>query len=225
VQFNVLNNRDENFVSHFMVLSHIFFDKHGDVRNDVGISFSIFQGAVVRRRAAVRKYGLHLQRLCDCRRSFDTPPDLDRVDDDRHDAAIPDDGVGFGSHSGDALLLRGNGDIAGLDAEPLAVPLVYGVDLIGPATGCPVVLAVLTLVDSVSALFLSALWGRWRPFFASARRTSAVPGDPLFPVARLRILARPSILVAAFALLAFGNAVIQPYRLKLSIVKNMKECG
>jgi hypothetical protein len=34
---------------------------------------------------------------------------------------------------------------------------------------------------------------------------------------------RPSILAAAFALLGFGNAAIQPYGLKLSIVKNELE--
>jgi hypothetical protein len=39
--------------------------------------------------------------------------------------------------------------------SPWPVPLVYGVDLIGAATGCLVVLVVLTFVDSVSALFFS----------------------------------------------------------------------
>ena len=42
-------------------------------------------------------------------------------------------------------------------------------------------------------------------------------------MARLRIFTRPSILAAAFALLAFGNAAIQPYGLTLSIVKNRLE--
>ena len=95
------------------------------------------------------------------------------------------------------------------------VPLVYGVDLIGAATGCLVVLAVLTFVDSVSALFfVGALAALAAIFFASARRVSGFLGDPLLPVARLRIFARPWILVGAFALLAFGNAAIQPYGLR-----------
>src|SRR3984893_9331308 len=40
-----------------------------------------------------------------------------------------------------------------LTRSPWPVPLVYGVDLVGAATGCLVVLAVLTLIDSVSAWF------------------------------------------------------------------------
>jgi hypothetical protein len=111
-----------------------------------------------------------------------------------------------------------------LTRSPWPVPLVYGVDLIGAATGCLVVLAVLTFVDSVSALFfVGALAALAAIFFASARRVSGFLGDPLLPVARLRIFARPSILAAAFALLAFGNAAIQPYGLKLSNVKNELE--
>src|SRR6266404_1113113 len=62
------------------------------------------------------------ERLCDCCRGFSTPPDLDRVDD-RREARISDDGavlVQADRHSGGALLLRGNGNIAGADAKPLA---------------------------------------------------------------------------------------------------------
>jgi hypothetical protein len=111
-----------------------------------------------------------------------------------------------------------------LTRSPWPVPLVYGVDLIGAAAGCLVVLTVLTFVDSVSALFLVGAVGALAAiFFVSARRASAVLGDPLLTVARLRIFARPAILAAAFALLAFGNAAIQPYGFKLSIVKNFLE--
>jgi hypothetical protein len=111
-----------------------------------------------------------------------------------------------------------------LTRSPWAVPLVYSVDLVGAATGCLVVLAVLTFVDSVSALFFVGAVGALAAiFFASAHRASASVGEPLLRIARLRIFARPSILAAAFALLAFGNAAIQPYGLKLSIVKNELE--
>jgi hypothetical protein len=111
-----------------------------------------------------------------------------------------------------------------LTRSPWPVPLVYGVDLAGAATGCLVVLALLTFVDSVSALFFVGAFGALAAmFFASARRPLAFSGEPLLVVARLRIFARPSILAAAFALLAFGNAAIQPYGLKLSIVKNALE--
>jgi hypothetical protein len=111
-----------------------------------------------------------------------------------------------------------------LTRSPWPVPLVYGVDLIGAATGCLVVLAVLTFVDSVSALFLVGMVGALAAIsFSSARRASASAGAPLLPVARLRIFARPAILATALALVALGNAAIQPYGLKLSIVKNQLE--
>ena len=111
-----------------------------------------------------------------------------------------------------------------LTRSPWPVPLVYGVDLIGAATGCLVVLVVLTFVDSVSALFLVGTVGALAAIsFSSARRASASPGEPLLPVVRLRIFARPAILATALALLALGNAAIQPYGLKLSIVKNELE--
>src|SRR3984893_3025234 len=111
-----------------------------------------------------------------------------------------------------------------LTRSPWPVPLVYGVDLIGAATGCLVVLVVLTFVDSVSALFLvGAVGALAAASFSSLRHGAGFLGEPLLRVARFRIFARPSILTAAFALLAFGNAAIQPYGFKLSIVKNRLE--
>src|SRR5712692_8772389 len=108
-----------------------------------------------------------------------------------------------------------------LTRSPWPVPLVYGVDLIGAATGCLVVLTVLTLMDAVSALFLVGAFGTLAGvFFSAARRAAGHPGPPLLAVARLRIFARPAALAAVFALLALGNAAIQPYGLKLSVVKD-----
>lgn len=108
-----------------------------------------------------------------------------------------------------------------LTRSPWPVPLVYGVDLIGAATGCLVVLAVLTFIDTVSALFLVGTVGALAAIaFLSARRVSGSLGTPSLSVARLRILARPAILATALALFALGNAAIQPYGLKLSVVKN-----
>src|SRR5260370_12517904 len=92
-----------------------------------------------------------------------------------------------------------------LTRSPWPVPLVYSIDLIGAATGCLVVLVVLTFVDSVSALFLVGTVGALSALsFSLARRASAFSGAPLLPVARLRIFARPAILAIALALLAFG---------------------
>jgi hypothetical protein len=111
-----------------------------------------------------------------------------------------------------------------LTRSPWPIPLVYGVDLTGAAIGCLVVLVVLTFIDSVSALLLvGAIGALAAASFSSACRASSSPSNPLLPVARLRIFTRPSILAAAFALFAFGNAAIQPYGLKLSIVKNQLE--
>jgi hypothetical protein len=104
------------------------------------------------------------------------------------------------------------------------VPLVYGVDLIGAATGCLVVLTVLILMDAVSALFLVGAFGALAAvFFSAARRAAGDSGPPLLLVARLRIFARPAALVAILALLALGNSTIQPYGFKLSVVKNKIE--
>ena len=111
-----------------------------------------------------------------------------------------------------------------LTRSPWPVPLVYGVDLIGAATGCLVVLAALTLMDAVSALFLVGAFGTLAAvFFSVARHAAGQSGTPLLGVARLRIFARPATLTAAFVLLALGNAAIQPYGLKLSLVKKMIE--
>src|SRR6516165_7923291 len=46
-----------------------------------------------------------------------------------------------------------------LTRSPWSVPLVYGVDLVGAATGCLVVLVVLTIIDSVSAWLLVGALG------------------------------------------------------------------
>jgi hypothetical protein len=111
-----------------------------------------------------------------------------------------------------------------LTRSPWPVALVYGVDLVGAATGCLVVLAVLTLIDSVSALFLVAAFGASAGvFFAEARRATNQVEAPLLAIARSRILARPAILALGFACLALGNAAIQPWGFKLAIVKDKVE--
>jgi hypothetical protein len=81
------------------------------------------------------------------------------------------------------------------------MPFVYGVDLIGAATGCLMVLTVLTLMDAVSALFLVGAFGALAAmFFSIARRAAGDLGPPLLAVARMRILPRATALLAVFAL-------------------------
>jgi hypothetical protein len=111
-----------------------------------------------------------------------------------------------------------------LTRSPCPVPLVYGVDLTGAAAGCLVVLVVLSCIDSVSALFLVGAVGALAAVsFSLAQRALGPAGKPLLQVVRLQIFARPAILAGALFLLAFGNAAIQPYGLKLAIAKNALE--
>jgi hypothetical protein len=71
-----------------------------------------------------------------------------------------------------------------LTRSPWPVPLIYSVDLVGAATGCLFVLALLTFVDSVSALFFVGAFGALAAmFFASARPRSAFSSEPLLGVA------------------------------------------
>ena len=93
-----------------------------------------------------------------------------------------------------------------LTRSPWPVPLVYGVDLIGAATGCLVILVVLTLIDAVSALLLVGGVGALAAIsFSSARRAWGSPGKRLLFVAPLRISAWPGILATTLMLLAWGT--------------------
>src|SRR5262249_50266732 len=111
-----------------------------------------------------------------------------------------------------------------LTRSPWPVPLVYGVDLVGAATGCLVVLAVLTLIDSVSAWFLvGALGALAAVFFSQACRAIKQTEKPQLTIARVPILGRPLVLAVGIAVLALANVAIQPYRLKLSMLKEQLE--
>jgi len=111
-----------------------------------------------------------------------------------------------------------------LTRSPWPVPLVYGVDLVGAATGCLVVLVVLTLIDSVSAwLLVGALGALAAVFFSQAWRAANQAEEPQLTIARVPVLGRPWILAVSFAVLALANVAIQPYGLKLSIVKEQLE--
>ena len=111
-----------------------------------------------------------------------------------------------------------------LTRSPWPVPLVYGVDLIGAATGCLAVLVVLTLMDAVSALFLVGAFGAFAAvFFSAALRATGHPVPALLPVARMRIFAQPGALAVVLTALALANTMSQPNGLKLSVVKNQVE--
>jgi len=111
-----------------------------------------------------------------------------------------------------------------LTRSPWPVPLVYGVDLVGAATGCLVVLVVLTYFDALSALFLvGALGALAGVFFAEAHRATNHIEAPTLAIARFRILSRPWILAVCFGFLAVGNAAVQPFGFRPAIVKDNVE--
>ena len=115
-----------------------------------------------------------------------------------------------------------------LTRSPWPVGLVYGVDMIGAATGCLGVLALLEWMDAVSALFaVGAIAAVGSACFAAAGRaggdaisssTIHLPG-----IARLALLRHPARLAVIFAVLAVLNAIIQPHGITLSVVKNHLE--
>lgn len=108
-----------------------------------------------------------------------------------------------------------------LTRSPWPVGLVYGVDLAGAATGCLVVLALLDRMDAVSALFaVGAIGAGASACFAAAQRTAREPSAELPAIARSRVLRRPLVLTAVLAVLAIGNAAIQPYGITLTSVKD-----
>jgi hypothetical protein len=112
-----------------------------------------------------------------------------------------------------------------LTRSPFPVPLVYGVDLLGAAAGCLAVLAVLTLIDSVSAWLLVGAFGALGGiFFASAAHCQPRGVyEPRQAIVRASFFPHPWILAAGFTVLALANVAIQPYGLKLSLVKERVE--
>jgi len=106
-----------------------------------------------------------------------------------------------------------------LTRSPFPVGLVYGVDMVGAASGCLVILGLLNWVDAVSALLtIAAIGAAAAVCFGQARSAS---GDDSALVAGL--LQRPLGLVVLFGVIAGTNAAIQPYGLVLTTVHNKLE--
>jgi spermidine synthase len=113
-----------------------------------------------------------------------------------------------------------------LTRSPWQVGLVYGVDMIGAASGCLIVLALLQWLDGVSALIaVGAIAAAGAACFAAARRvdTSAAAVGDARASAWVGPIRHPAALAALFAILAGANAAIQPYGLRLSIAHNRVE--
>jgi hypothetical protein len=98
-----------------------------------------------------------------------------------------------------------------LTRSPYPIGVVYGVDLLGAASGCLIILVLLTWADAISVLFLIAAFAAiGGACFATARWMSAERRPPRLAFRMLGRSGRPVILALAFALIAVGNAAIQP---------------
>jgi spermidine synthase len=121
-------------------------------------------------------------------------------------------------------ILAGMAISLALTRSPWPVGLVYGVDLIGAATGCLLALALMSWLDAVSALFavgavaaVAAFWFRmaWQKSGSVALRGSWVN--------RWFVLRHPALLAVVLAVLAGLNGWVQPYGIKPTIVKERLE--
>ncbi|MGG5818555.1 hypothetical protein [Falsiroseomonas sp. HW251] len=110
-----------------------------------------------------------------------------------------------------------------LTRSPWPVGLVYGVDLLGAASGCLLVLVLLTWMDAVSTLLAVGAVGAVAAvcFAAAARAGGGQPAQ--LPIARMAILRSPGWLAVALVAAAGINAVIHPRGLVLTSVHNRLE--
>ena len=107
-----------------------------------------------------------------------------------------------------------------LTRSPWPVGLVYGADLAGAAFGCLGALVLMSTLDGVSAmLMVGAIGAVASCVFAIAGRDYARSTLPFW----LGILQRPGLLAVVFALVALGNAALQPNGLHLTVAKNQIE--
>ena len=111
-----------------------------------------------------------------------------------------------------------------LTRSPWPVGIVYGVDLVGAATGCLLVLGLMTWMDGVSALLAVGAIGAvgaacfraaWRHARGTTIRESAV--------SRWIVLRHPIALAILFAVVAGFNASIHPRGLAPVLVKDELE--
>ncbi|MFL5283832.1 MAG: hypothetical protein ACJ8AW_23275 [Rhodopila sp.] len=111
-----------------------------------------------------------------------------------------------------------------LTRSPWPVGLVYGVDLIGAATGCLMALALMSWLDAVSALFAVGAIAAVAAFcFRTAWQKSSGSVVRRSWVNRWFVLRNPALMAMALAVLAVLNGWTQPYGIKPTIVKERLE--
>jgi hypothetical protein len=118
-------------------------------------------------------------------------------------------------------VFAGMGISLALTRSPWPIGLVYGSDLAGAAAGCLGALALLNLVDGVSALFAIAALGAAAALFfrhgaQPAERAAVAPP-------KWTLLDRPASLCAGLMAFALVNAAIAPNGLALSFAKGFAE--
>ena len=98
-----------------------------------------------------------------------------------------------------------------LTRSPWPVGLVYGVDLLGAASGCLIILVLLSWADAISVLIaIAAIAAVASVSFGIAKNLFGETGAPLLAAAWLGRGNRPVILSIVFGLIAIGNAAVQP---------------
>jgi hypothetical protein len=106
-----------------------------------------------------------------------------------------------------------------LTRSPWPIGLVYGIDLVGAASGCLIVLVLLTWMDAISAMIVVGALGCCSAIcFAASRRVSGDLRTGHLAVARSRLLMQPAWSAMLFAAIATINAIAQPNGLGLTLI-------
>lgn len=119
-------------------------------------------------------------------------------------------------------LLAGMAISLALTRSPWPVGIVYGVDLVGAATGCLVVLILLTWLDGVSALFAV---GAIAAIAAACFRLAgtAMGGPRPLGIGQWPVLRHAKTVAAFLLLLTIGNSALQPQGIGPILVKDTLE--
>ncbi|MCS6778791.1 MAG: class I SAM-dependent methyltransferase [Geminicoccaceae bacterium] len=110
-----------------------------------------------------------------------------------------------------------------LTRSPWPVGLVYGVDLVGAATGCLVVLLLLDRVDALSAVLLVAAVGALAGWLFKSARLGSELAPPPGPLGRLRLLAHPAVIALLIGAAGLANAALHPRGLVPTVVRGHLE--
>jgi hypothetical protein len=111
-----------------------------------------------------------------------------------------------------------------LTRSPWPVGVVYGVDLLGAATGCLLVLGLMAWIDGVSALFaVGAIGAVAAACFRAAWRRSRSTAASELAVSRWFVLRHPAVLAVIIAAAAWFNGAVQPNGIAPVLVKDRIE--